>query len=107
MDEIHRKRLEWMAKAKFGDDPPDGLFMPANSWAEAVSSTAQAALDEIDRKPRPAFPADPEAKSLLEAHYKDALRLLAEAGAEIARLRKREDDLEAEIESERLSQDYN
>lgn len=52
MDEINRKRLEWMAKAKPGDLFPADLFKgdgPDNytGWSWAVTEAAQAALDEL------------------------------------------------------------
>lgn len=51
MDEIHRKRLEWMAQAKPGQMWDETLF-PGGSewqWGKHISETSQAALDEIDR----------------------------------------------------------
>jgi hypothetical protein len=49
MDEIHRKRLEWMAKAKVGETFPVELGFTPNDWAKDMNETAQAALDEIER----------------------------------------------------------
>jgi hypothetical protein len=47
MDDIHYRRLRWMANANPGDSDPE-LF-PLNNWGPALSDTAQAALDEIAR----------------------------------------------------------
>jgi hypothetical protein len=50
MDESNRKRLEWVANAKAGQDFPRDLFESEEapgSWAAAMSAMAQAALDEI------------------------------------------------------------
>jgi hypothetical protein len=53
MDDINRKRLEWMAdEAKLGSVFPAELFNTrpnGNGWGEAARECAKAALDEIDR----------------------------------------------------------
>jgi hypothetical protein len=49
MDEINRKRLEWMAQAKAGDIPPDEIGFPVGAWAAPAAEAAKAALDEIER----------------------------------------------------------
>lgn len=57
MDGIHRKRLEWMAKATRGDLFPAELFSvdgsnvetDTNNWGAAVAETAQAVLKELAR----------------------------------------------------------
>lgn len=52
MDEINRKRLEWVANAEIGAmDWGGDLFVtdgnPGAGWGKAMSAAAQAALDEI------------------------------------------------------------
>jgi ubiquinone biosynthesis protein UbiJ len=76
MDDIHRKRLEWVARYPFGEFPAEKLF-DSPSWGKGLAETAKAALDEIDRL------------------NKGLDRLLA-------RISK----LENEIEEERNSEDY-
>jgi len=49
MDEINRRRLEWMRDAKTGAVLPPGLFDDSNNWGEAASGAVKAALDEIER----------------------------------------------------------
>lgn len=54
MDEINRKRLEWVAQAEIGAQDWGGdLFVtngnPAAGWGEAMREAAKAALDAIPR----------------------------------------------------------
>lgn len=52
MDEINRKRLEWVATAEIGTTFDENLFGPidgmGNGWGPALSEAAQAALDELE-----------------------------------------------------------
>jgi hypothetical protein len=47
--DINRKRLEWMAKAKVGDEFPAELFHGSGytGWSDAVREAAADAIDEL------------------------------------------------------------